>query len=123
MEILLTNYYETGAIILFGIGFATLMLHRNLIKKIIGMNIMDTAIFLFFITKGYIKGNEAPIIIDSFKGANNYINPIPSALMLTGIVVAVTTTAFALALTIKLYKHYNTVDLDTILGMRGDLND
>ncbi|MDW7668614.1 MAG: cation:proton antiporter subunit C [Bacillota bacterium] len=123
MEILLTNYFETGAIILFGVGFATLMLHRNLIKKIIGMNIMDTAIFLFFIAKGYINGKEAPIVIDSFKGVSNYINPIPSALMLTGIVVAVTTTAFALALTIKLYKHYNTVDLDIILRMRGAQND
>ncbi len=123
MDILLTNYFETGAIILFGVGFATLMLHRNLIKKIIGMNIMDTAIFLFFIAKGYIKGKEAPIITDSFKGVSNYINPVPSALMLTGIVVAVTTTAFALALTIKLHKHYNTVDLDIILRMRGDQND
>ncbi len=123
MEILLTNYFESGAIILFGVGFATLMLHRNLIKKIIGMNIMDTAIFLFFIAKGYIKGKESPIVTDSFKGVSNYINPIPSALMLTGIVVAVTTTAFALALTIKLYKHYNTVDLDIILRMRGDQND
>src|SRR6056297_2958987 len=123
MNIILTNYFETGSIILFGVGFATLMLHRNLIKKIIGMNIMDTAIFLFFISKGYVKGREAPIIVESFKGVNNYINPIPTALMLTGIVVAVTTTAFALALTIKLYKHYNTVDLDIILRMRGDKND
>ena len=123
MNIILTNYFETGSIILFGVGFATLMLHRNLIKKIIGMNIMDTAIFLFFISKGYIKDGEAPIVIDSLQGVHKYINPIPSALMLTGIVVAVTTTAFALALTIKLYNHYNTVDLEIILRMRGDQND
>jgi len=123
MDIILTNYFETGAVILFGVGFATLMLHRNLIKKIIGMNIMDTAIFLFFIAKGYIKGKDAPIIINSFKGVDTYINPIPSALMLTGIVVAVTTTAFALALTIKLYNHYQTVDLEVILRMRGENND
>ena len=123
MEVFINNYYETGAVILFGIGFATLMLHRNLIKKIIGLNIMDTAVFLFFIAKGYTFGKDAPIIVDKFKGVNSYVNPVPSALMLTGIVVAVTTTAFALALTIKLYQHYGTVDLEDILKMRGEQND
>ena len=118
MEIFLYNYYETGAVILFGVGFVTLMLHSNLIKKIIGMNIMDTAIFLFFISKGYVFDKEAPIVVDISKNTSTYINPVPSALMLTGIVVAVTITAFALALTIKLYKHYNTVDLEKILEMR-----
>lgn len=117
---LFTNYFETSSIILFGIGFATLMFHRNLVKKIIGMNIMDSSIFLFFIAKGYIFGKEAPIITDSFKGVNAYVNPIPTALMLTGIVVALSTTAFALALTIKLYNAYGTVDLDEIMKMKGD---
>lgn len=116
MEKLLTNYYETGAIILFGIGFMTLLLNNNLIKKIIGMNIMDTAVFLFFIAKGYIQGKEAPIISGSFKGVEGYINPIPTSLMLTGIVVAVSTTAFALALTVKIYEKYGTVELDKILN-------
>ncbi|NMA57338.1 NADH-quinone oxidoreductase subunit K, partial [Clostridium cochlearium] len=54
MEKLFLNYYETAAIVLFGVGFVTLLLNNNLIKKIIGLNIMDTAVFLFFIAKGYI---------------------------------------------------------------------
>ncbi|WP_053954917.1 sodium:proton antiporter [Inediibacterium massiliense] len=120
MEKLLTNYYETGAMILFGVGFVTLLLHNNLIKKIIGMNIMDTAVFLFFISKGFIAGREAPIVGKLHKGAQGYINPIPTALMLTGIVVAVSVTAFALALTIKLYEKYGTIELDEIMKMRGD---
>jgi len=120
MENLLNNYFETGAIILFGVGFVTLLLHNNLIKKIIGMNIMDTAIFLFFISKGYIKGKEAPIIQGVHKGVSNYINPVPTALMLTGIVVAVSITAFALALTIKLHEEYGTIELDEIMKLRGD---
>jgi multicomponent Na+:H+ antiporter subunit C len=119
MDALMNNYYETGAIILFGIGFTILLLNNNLIKKIIGLNIMDTAIFLFFIAKGYIAGREAPIITGVFKGATAYINPVPSALMLTGIVVAVSTTAFALALTVKVYEHYGTVELDEIMKKRG----
>lgn len=119
MERLLTNYYETASIILFGIGFATLLLHNNLIKKIIGLNIMDTSVFLFFIAKGYIQGKDAPIIVKGFKGVNGYINPIPTSLMLTGIVVAVSTTAFALALTIKIYEKYGTVELNEILE-KGD---
>ena len=115
MERLLTNYYETAAIILFGIGFATLLLHSNLIKKIIGMNIMDTSVILFLIAKGYILGNAAPIIIDEFRGTTAYVNPIPTALMLTGIVVAVSTTALALALTIKMNEKYGTIELNEIL--------
>ncbi|MBM7869078.1 multicomponent Na+:H+ antiporter subunit C [Clostridium pascui] len=115
MERLLTNYYETASVILFGIGFATLLLHNNLIKKIIGLNIMDTSIFLFFIAKGYIEGREAPILVNGFRGVDGYINPIPTSLMLTGIVVAVSTTAFALALTIKMYEKYGTIELNEIL--------
>jgi len=120
MERLLVNYIETGSIILFGVGFATLLLHNNLIKKIIGMNIMDTAVYLFFIAKGYISGREAPIIKGAHKGVEGYINPVPTALMLTGIVVAVSITAFALALTIKLYEKYGTIELNEIMEMRGD---
>jgi multicomponent Na+:H+ antiporter subunit C len=120
METLIINYYEAGAIVLFGIGFAILLLHNNLIKKIIGLNIMDTAVFLFFIAKGYIDGREAPIIVNGYKGVHGYINPIPSALMLTGIVVAVSTTAFALALTIKMNEKYGTIELDEIMKMKED---
>ncbi|NLK73249.1 MAG: cation:proton antiporter subunit C [Clostridiales bacterium] len=117
---LLNNYYESASIILFGIGLATLMLNRNLIKKIIGMNIMDTSIFLFLVAKGYITGRKAPIITTGFEGIDAYVNPIPSALILTGIVVAVSVTAFLLALTVKIYEAYGTVDLEIILNLKGD---
>lgn len=120
MKGLLTNYYDTAAIILFGIGFATLLLHSNLIKKIIGMNIMDTSIMLFLIAKGYIQGRVPPIIQNDFKGVSAYINPIPTSLMLTGIVVAISTTAFALALTIKFYEKYGTIELNEILEKGGE---
>lgn len=109
------NIEETVAVILFGIGFTMLLLHRNLIKKIMGMNIMDTAVYLFLAAKGYIKGRMVPIVTDGIQDAAAYINPVPSGLVLTGIVVSVSTTALMLALTIRLYERYGSLDLDEIL--------
>ena len=109
-----TNYIEATALILFGIGLTTLMLHKNLIKKLIGFNIMETSIFLYLTTKGFIAGRGAPIIIDGINDIELYINPIPSGLVLTGIVIAVSITAFMLALCIKMYEYYGTLDMDKI---------
>lgn len=111
---LLSNYGETVAVILFGIGFSNLLLQRNLIKKIIGVNIMDTAIYLFLAVKGYIVGRAAPIVVDGVQEVEAYINPVPSGLVLTGIVVSVSVTAIMLSLTIRLYRRYHTLDLDEI---------
>ena len=112
---LFVNIEETVSIILFGVGFTMLMLHRNLIKKIMGMNIMDTAVYLFLAAKGYIKGRMVPIVTDGIQDVSAYINPVPSGLVLTGIVVSVSTTALMLALTIRLYERYGSLDLDQIL--------
>jgi multicomponent Na+:H+ antiporter subunit C len=109
---LFTNYYEAVAVILFGIGFTTLLLHRNMIKKILGFNIMDTAIYLFLAAKGYIRGGIAPILTENVSEETQYVNPIPSGLVLTGIVVSVSVSALMLALTIRLYKRYHTLDID-----------
>lgn len=111
---LLANFGEAVAMLLFGIGFANLMFQKNLIKKIIGFNIMDTAIYLFLAEKGYISGRMAPIITDGIQDVSAYINPIPSGLVLTGIVVSVSVSALMLSLTIRLYKRYHTLDLDEI---------
>ena len=111
---LLNNYAEAVSLIIFAIGFTNLLLHKNLIKKIIGLNIMDTAVYLFLALKGYIKGHVAPIVVDGVVQADSYINPIPSGLVLTGIVVSVSVTALMLSLTIRLYKRYHTLDLDEI---------
>ena len=112
---LLLSIEETASIILFGIGFTILLLHRNLVKKIMGMNIMDTATYLFLAVKGYITGRAVPIVVDGVQEVEAYINPVPSGLVLTGIVVSVSTTALMLALTIRLYERYHSLDLDEIL--------
>ena len=111
---LFANMGEAVAMLLFGIGFANLMFQKNLIKKIIGLNIMDTAIYLFLAEKGYISGRMPPIVVDGIQDVGAYINPIPSGLVLTGIVVSVSVTALMLSLTIRLYKRYHTLDLDEI---------
>jgi len=108
------NYGEVIAMIIFGIGFTNLLLQKNMIKKIIGLNIMDTAIYLFLAQKGYIDGRVAPIIANGVTEAENYINPIPSGLVLTGIVVSVSVTALMLSLTIRMYQRYHTLDLDEV---------
>ncbi|MCD8197888.1 MAG: cation:proton antiporter subunit C [Lachnospiraceae bacterium] len=109
------NVEEVAAVILFGIGFTTLLLHRNMIKKIIGLNIMDTSVYLFLAAMGYIEGRAAPIVENGVTDAEYYINPIPSGLVLTGIVVSVSVTALMLALTVRMYRRYHSLDLDEIL--------
>ena len=113
-EHIFPNIGEAVAMILFGIGFANLLFQKNLIKKIIGFNIMDTAIFLFLAENGYISGRMPPIVVDGIQEAAHYINPIPGGLVLTGIVVSVSVSALMLSLTIRLYRRYRTLDLDEI---------
>lgn len=106
-----------AAVVLFAIGFATLLLHRNLMKKIIGLNIMDTATYLFLTSLGFISNRTAPIITDGVTEMERYVNPLPAGLVLTGIVVSVSVTAVMLGLTIRLYGRYHTLNLDEIYMM------
>ena len=114
LERLMTNYECTAAVILFCIGFSTMMLNKNLIKKIIGMDIMDTAVYLLLASQGYIAGRAALIVVDGVQSVEAYINPVPAGLVLTGIVVSVSVTALMLALTVRLYRRYHTLDIDEI---------
>lgn len=114
LESLLKNPYEIAAIILFGIGFTSLMLQKNMIKKIIGFGMMDSAIYLFLAAKGFIEDRKAPIVVNGVTKMSAYINPIPSGLVLTGIVVSVSVTSLMLALTVRLYRRYHTLDIDEI---------
>ena len=122
-DVIRDHLHEIVAVLIFGIGFSTLLLSRNIIKKIIGFNIMDTAIYLLLTSIGYIEGHTAPILTDGVVSAEHYINPIPSGLVLTGIVVSVSVTALMLALTVRLYRRYHTLDIDRITYlMKGEDN-
>ena len=113
---LMNHYQEIAALLLFGIGFTTLLLNRNMIKKIIGFSMMDSAIYLFLASYGYIRGRVAPIIEDAAAPieVSTFVNPLPAGLVLTGIVVSVSVTAIMLALTVRLYRRYHTLDIDEI---------
>ena len=106
-----------AAVILFAVGFVTLLLHRNLLKKIIGLNIMDTAAYLLLTSLGYIENRLSPIIQNGDTDPTRYVNPLPAGLVLTGIVVSVSVTAVMLALTVRLYRRYHSLNLDDIYAM------
>ena len=111
----LINYEEVTSMILFAIGFTMLVFSKNIMKKILGLNIMDTGVYLFLASMRYIEDKLTPIVPSTGDvNALDYINPIPAGLVLTGIVVSVSFSALILALTVRLYKKYRTLNLDEI---------
>ena len=116
-DLIVHHLNDLVAVSLFVIGFADLLFQKNMIKKVIGLNIMDSAIYLLLASQGYINGRKAPIITDGIKSAEYYINPIPTGLVLTGIVVSVSVTALLLSMTIRMYKKYHSLNLDYCLMM------
>lgn len=114
---LTANYEELAAVALFSIGFCMLLFARNLIKKVIGLDIMDTGVFLLLASRGYISGRTVPIITDGVTDPARYINPIPAGLVLTGIVVSVSVSAVMLALTVRIYRKYRTLNIDQLYMM------
>ena len=109
-------------ILLMMLGLYAMIAKNNLVKKIIGMNILQTSVILFFISISAKKGATIPIIDHSEAAgqhavnAVDFINPLPHVLMLTAIVVAVATLGVALALVIKLYEQYGTLEEDEIIA-------
>ena len=103
------NYW--AAIVLAMIGLYAVIAPSNLIKKLIGLGMFQTAIFLIYITAGKVEGGTAPIIDGAYE---IYSNPLPHVLILTAIVVAVSTLAVGLALTVAIKRAYGTVEEDEI---------
>ena len=95
-------------------GFYTVIARGNLIKKIIGLNIFQTSVFLLYITMGKVAGGTAPIVPEGGSEGVIYSNPIPHVLILTAIVVGVATTALGLALIVRINEAYGTIEEDEI---------
>ncbi len=105
----LFNYWMV--IILMMIGFYTVVSRGNLVKKIVGLNIFQTSVFLLYISMGKISGGTAPILTGK---PEVYSNPLPHVLILTAIVVGVATTALGLALVVRIKNAYDTIEEDEI---------
>jgi multicomponent Na+:H+ antiporter subunit C len=110
-EFIFGHYNYWIVIFLMMAGFYTVISRGNLIKKIAGLNIFQTSVFLLYISIGYVSGGTAPIIAEGF---TSYSNPLPHVLILTAIVVGVSTTALGLALVVRIKQAYGTIEEDEI---------
>ena len=111
----LFNYWIV--VILMMAGLYIVMSSGHLVKKIIGLNIFQTSVFIFFISMGKVSGGSAPILKE---GITVFSNPLPHVLILTAIVVGVATTALGLAISVRVYEAYGTVEEDEISAMDAD---
>ncbi len=109
MLIGLYNYWIV--VVLMMIGFYIVIAHGNLIKKIVGLTIFQTSVFIFYISMAKVDGGTAPILAD---GIERYSNPLPHVLILTAIVVGIATTALALALTVRIKEAYGSIEEEHI---------
>jgi multicomponent Na+:H+ antiporter subunit C len=110
MELLgLFNYWVF--IFLMMSGFYLLLSARNLVKKIVGLNLFQTSVFVFYISTGKVRGGAVPIQVE---GVTVYSNPLPHVLILTAIVVGVAGTALGLALILRIKDTYGSIEEDEI---------
>ncbi len=123
LTIIIAKYNYWLYVVLMMIGLYAMIVKNNLIKKLVGMNIFQTAIILFYVSIGYKHGATIPIIQGAHGGghgghavihAADYINPLPHVLMLTAIVVSVATFGVAMALAVRVYQRYQTLEEDEI---------
>jgi multicomponent Na+:H+ antiporter subunit C len=115
MEVLgLLNYWVFAALLM--IGFYALIAKQNLFKKLLGLSIFQSAVFLLYISLSKVEGGTAPIIHDP--GATDlYSNPLPQVLILTAIVVGISTTALGLAIVVRIREAYGSIEDDEIRRM------
>ncbi|MCR4378874.1 MAG: cation:proton antiporter subunit C [Rhodospirillales bacterium] len=114
----LVNYWVF--IVLMMVGFYVVIAQGNLIKKVVGLNIFQVSVFVFYISMGKVDGGSAPILDEAVK---IYSNPLPHVLILTAIVVGVATTALALALVVRINRAYGTIEEDAIQAIEHDEED
>lgn len=106
--------------ILLAVGFYTIGFKRNLIKVVIGIEILEGAVNMFIVAVGYIKGGYVPIYTQAPQEAvGRMVLPTPQALTLTSIVIGVAVTALMLAFAVNIYKHYGTLDITRVRRLRG----
>ncbi len=116
LEKLMTHPYFLTFIILFLFGLFIMVTHKNLIKKLIGMYLLQTSVILFFVNLGVKDGSTVPILLPGSSPVDPalYANPLPQVLMVTAIIVGVATLGVSLALVIAIYRKYKTLEEDEL---------
>ncbi|MFB6236062.1 MAG: cation:proton antiporter subunit C [Halopenitus sp.] len=114
IEILATRHAYATFTVLLCIGLYMMIANKNLVKKIIGLNLFQTAIFLLFIASAYVEGGQIPIVHKGKVGHETFVSPLPQVLVLTAIVVGVSLTAVGLALCIRIHEEYGTLRTDAL---------
>ncbi|MGB9963588.1 cation:proton antiporter subunit C [Halobacterium sp. CBA1126] len=114
IDLLATRDYYLASFLLLGVGTYVMIAARNFVKKVIGMNIFQTGIFLFFIAAAYLEGANPPVL--TMDGP--HVSPLPHVLILTAIVVGVALTAVALGMIVRIYAEYGTLTEDTLEEVR-----
>lgn len=104
-------YNDWVVVVLMMIGFYIVIAHGNLVKKIVGLYIFQTSVFIFYISMAKVDGGSAPILAENI---SQYSNPLPHVLILTAIVVGIATTALALALTVRIKEAYGSIEEEEI---------
>ncbi|WP_254768579.1 cation:proton antiporter subunit C [Salinilacihabitans rarus] len=121
IELLASHYAYALTFVLFGIGLYVIIASENLVKKLIGVNIFQTAIFLFFVSTAYVDGGGAPVVPAAKEPGRLLVaSPLPQVIVLTAIVVGVALTAVGLALIVRIYAEYGTLQEDTLREVRAD---
>jgi multicomponent Na+:H+ antiporter subunit C len=119
LEVLATRYAYALMFVLMGVGMYMMIANENLVKKLIGVNLFQTAIFLFFVAVAYVEGGRAPVVpTEGDPGA--MASPLPHVIVLTAIVVGIALTAVGLALIIRIHAEYGTLREDTLREVRAD---
>ena len=113
IEALLERYHYVAFALLVGIGLYVVIDDEDLVKKVIGLNVFQTGIFLFFISIAVRDGGD-PAVVHGHGDPANYVNPLPHVLILTAIVVGVSLTALALALVVRIHEEYGTIREDVV---------
>ena len=118
MSFLADYVHYIGSFGLVLIGLYIVLVKSNLIKVIIGINLIDTGVNLFLVSVGYIRMGTAPIFSEAEAAGRQMVDPVPQALVLTAIVIGVSVVALALSVAIRLYEHYGTLDLYKIRELK-----
>ena len=114
------SYHYFAVVVLMVTGLYVVMVNSNLVKKVLGLNLFQTSVFVFYISLGKLDAGTAPILAPDL---DRYSNPLPHVLILTAIVVGVATTALALSLIVRIHRAYRSVEEEEIAGAEQGMSD